>query len=587
MKDPFSIFIEDSVYYSSNQYYKDMFKTKQLFFDCLKEKKSTEVFKEEASKIWGNIDHSYMKQRIEELEKMISATNSAGHKILNPDATFKEVFKIEPDSRFTRVEYDYSKTISKYYDTRLNTVKEGYVDEQTYMSELVKKYDDNQATIPYYNKDGTIRSYHNIASYSSMLFNTNLNRSGWNRTMYDAELLGNDLTYLPAHPFACPLCIMWQGRVYSISGKDKKYPPKENAIDGGVGHPNCRHQWLLYWGEDQVQDEKYNSPEWDQKYQDKQKIRSLELERSRLKNDRSIYEKIGNQAEADKVNSRIKTLNSKIKEINTKNIKTASSVIKPPTIPKEIKKIIPEKPKVTIPTAKVRAVNKDIVNSINEGAQEVANKYPSAFNDLTGLSYSKVGARNGTGGFNQAIFKPTRQGFGYSVKATVNDITIYVRETINDMKAFSENVVKNFEKGNWSTSNPKHTIYHELGHALSRNINVAGSKQQALVKELLSTNNKILSLEEVKSHLNDFRKIIHTNDWSKDVVKQTISKYEAVTGDSKGFYYITKEKVSQYGTTDYEEAFAELFAKTMNNDNDEITNIFKDLLDNKLEELGL
>lgn len=313
MKDPFSIFIEDSVYYSSNQYYKDMFKTKQLFFDCLTKKKSTEYFKNEASKIWGNIDHTYMKQRIEELEKMISATNSAGHKIVNPDATFKEVFKLEPNSRFTMVEYDYGNTIGKYYDTRLKTIKEGYVDEQTYMSELVKKYDDNQATIPYYNKDGTIRSYHNISSYSSMLFNTNLNRSGWNRSMYDAELLGNDLVYLPAHPFACPLCMEWQGRIYSVSGKSTKYPPKDLAIDGGVGHPNCKHQWLLYWGEDQVQENKFNSAEWNEKYQDKQKIRALELERTKLKNDKSIYEKIGNYEEVDKVNSKIKSLNSKIK----------------------------------------------------------------------------------------------------------------------------------------------------------------------------------------------------------------------------------------------------------------------------------
>ena len=32
MKDPFSLFIEDSVYYSSNQYYKLMFQTKKLYY---------------------------------------------------------------------------------------------------------------------------------------------------------------------------------------------------------------------------------------------------------------------------------------------------------------------------------------------------------------------------------------------------------------------------------------------------------------------------------------------------------------------------------------------------------------------------
>ena len=247
---------------------------------------------------------------------MISAKNISGHEILNPNAQFTEVFKLEPERRFIEVERKYETTMQKYYKGRLKTLDNGYVDKQTYLTKLVKKYDDTQAIIPYFNKDGTVISYHNIASYNSMLYNVNLNRSGWNRTIYDSKLLDNDLVYLPAHPFACPLCMEWQGRIYSVSGKSTKYPAKDLAIDGGVGHPNCKHQWVIYWGIEQKQDDTYNSEEWQQKYEDKQKIQSLQLERTKLKNDRDIFTQLGNYEEVDKVNSKLKKINSTIKELN-------------------------------------------------------------------------------------------------------------------------------------------------------------------------------------------------------------------------------------------------------------------------------
>lgn len=316
MKDPFNTFIEDSVYYSSQRYYKLIFNTKKLFFKCLNENKTLDYFKIEADKIWGKVDHSYMKQRIKELEDMISAKNISGHAILNPDAKFQEIFKLEPESRFVEVEQKYEETMQKYYKSRLKTLDNGYIDKQTYLTNLVKRYDDTQSIIPYYNKDGTIRSYHNIASYNSMLYNVNLNRSGWNRTIYDSKLLENDLVYLPAHPFACPLCMEWQGRIYSVSGKSLKYPAKDEAVNGGIGHPNCKHQWVIYWGIEQQQTDTYDSEKWQEKYENKQKIQSLQLERTKLKNDREILKGLGNYDEIDKINSRIKKFNSKIKELN-------------------------------------------------------------------------------------------------------------------------------------------------------------------------------------------------------------------------------------------------------------------------------
>lgn len=316
MKDPFSLFVEDSVLYASNQYYKLIFTTKYLFFDYLKKGKSFEEFKKESSKIWDNVDHTYMDERIRELEKMIKARDFEDREILNPNAEFQEIYELVKESRFKEVEAIYKRTIDNYYRARLKTVSKDYVDKEAYLSKIVKEYEKIQAVIPYYNKDGTVRAYHNVASYNSMLYNVNMNRAGWNRTMYDANLLNNDLVYLPAHPFACPLCMPYQGKIYSQSGKNLKYPPKEIAIDGGVGHPNCKHQWLLYWGDSMVQDNKYNSAEWQEKYQNKQKIRALELERTKAKKDREIYKNLGNYEEVDKSNQKIRRLNASIKELN-------------------------------------------------------------------------------------------------------------------------------------------------------------------------------------------------------------------------------------------------------------------------------
>lgn len=50
----------------------------------------------------------------------------------------------------------------------------------------------------------------------------------------------------------CEICAKFQGRVYSISGKDKRYPAlyKTALVKGyEVMHPNCRHQFLPYFPE--------------------------------------------------------------------------------------------------------------------------------------------------------------------------------------------------------------------------------------------------------------------------------------------------------------------------------------------------
>lgn len=314
-KDPFSTFIEDRTYLTTIKYYNLIYKTKIIFFECLLKGEPLEEFKKKSDKLWKNIDHKFMKESLDELYKMIDLLEMQDKTIINEEISFKEVFEMVPTSKFTKIENQYKDAIDKYYSQKLKVVKKDYVDTKSYLSKTVEKYDDEQKIIPYFNKDGTVRSYHNIASYCLMLYSANLIHGAWNRTMYDSELLENDLMYLPAHTFACPLCMPYQGKVYSKSGKSTKYPPMEEAIEGGVGHPNCRHVWVLYWGKDQIQENDYNSDEWEEKYKNKQKIKSLQLRRTNYKKDRQIYQNLDNQEEIDKLNQKIKALNKKIKEL--------------------------------------------------------------------------------------------------------------------------------------------------------------------------------------------------------------------------------------------------------------------------------
>lgn len=61
--------------------------------------------------------------------------------------------------------------------------------------------------------------------------------------------LGYDLVLCSVVPNCCPYCKKYEGKVYSISGKDKRFPALyETALQKGynVMHPNCRHEFTLF-----------------------------------------------------------------------------------------------------------------------------------------------------------------------------------------------------------------------------------------------------------------------------------------------------------------------------------------------------
>ena len=92
---------------------------------------------------------------------------------------------------------------------------------------------------------------YSLESYATMAIKT-IQTAALNSSVFNASLqLKNDLVKMSSHSTSCPLCAMYQGRIYSISGKDKKYPALSvinggNVINYRVVHANCKHRFTVY-----------------------------------------------------------------------------------------------------------------------------------------------------------------------------------------------------------------------------------------------------------------------------------------------------------------------------------------------------
>ena len=338
-----TVFIEDRVWESTIKYNRMINVTRQKFFESLYRDTPLDEYVKEITNLW-NIDHSYMDKSIEELGKMViqkdfyNASMYGGRKLTTRSIklenywreftlTDEEFYQLNPERDFRLLEQRYVNRHIKLYEQ----IKERYKNSTNRardLAEFVKRYEKIDKTIPYFSHTtGEIIRYVDIGTYLNMLYNVNLTRSAWNRAIYDAKLLGNNLWYLPAHPFACPDCMEYQGYVYTnhtptpreISILMEYGLPgswyKGQAILGGVGHPNCKHVWTSYWSQEQIQDEKYSSEEWEERYKNKQKIQSLDLEKSRLLTNRRIYKELEQWDLVDRTTERIKRIREKKKSL--------------------------------------------------------------------------------------------------------------------------------------------------------------------------------------------------------------------------------------------------------------------------------
>ena len=92
----------------------------------------------------------------------------------------------------------------------------------------------------------TLHSYAAMAARSARIESTNVGAIG------RALQAGTDLVKMTTMPQCCKLCGAYQGKVYSISGKDKRFPALfKTVLQSGYAlpHPNCRHEFIPFYEE--------------------------------------------------------------------------------------------------------------------------------------------------------------------------------------------------------------------------------------------------------------------------------------------------------------------------------------------------
>lgn len=308
------------VLYSEIQYEQLMYETEKIFIRGLMAKlPSIDTWTDD---IWNNIDHEYMIQTLEEIKKDVierdtrsffkynktktKITSEIIKNILLSTNKFKNIYEISQIVDFKKQERIFAKNIEKAYKKRVKTIEKEYIDEMTYLTEQIKNFSELEGTKVYANGRHVSPS-----TYLSMLYNVNLTRTGWNQTFKDAAYFEKDLMILETHPRSCPLCAAMQGKLYSRTGKSDKYPSMEVAYENGVGHPNCKCEWSIYWRPEQLELQKLGETKPGE-YELDQKRKVIEREIRKQEQDLNLYNMIGNQEEVDKTLQKIDRLKSKL-----------------------------------------------------------------------------------------------------------------------------------------------------------------------------------------------------------------------------------------------------------------------------------
>ena len=304
--------IADKVFSVNLNYVRLQDKTKELFFRYLDENRSVDEFKAELTKIWGNVDYSYLEKQISEYEAEIHERNTGEKK--EDYKQKKDFVKYLPlvaiaviqsvDKKFQNIKLrEYSNATNSYSYKN---------DKQEYLKLKVKKYNDD--IVPYYSQTtGELVRLVQPSTYNAMIQNTNLTRSGWNTTLNDGDDLGQAMFYIPSHSFSCPHCVehqeipMTKEEVINLIGVDEE-------TSGDILHPNCKCELTFYEKNTRLRPIE-NKGQLEEEYKIRQKVNTLTLKKERVLTDMKIQKGLGNQDEVDNLNSTRNRINKEIREL--------------------------------------------------------------------------------------------------------------------------------------------------------------------------------------------------------------------------------------------------------------------------------
>lgn len=318
-----SDYINESVYKVNKNYSRLQNKTEELFFECLDEGRDVNYFIYKLDEIWGNIDHSFIDEQINEYIEIIHKNNLEQLNIQEEEKHSKINLKLVSEltllgglllankNKMIEEENKFKEVVERRYKTYLNSPAYKN-DKQEYLKQKVSQYD-NQI-VPYFNKDGEIVRYVQLSTYEAMIQNTNLTRAAWNTTINDGFNLGYSRFWIPPHLFSCDKCADWQGKILDTK-EVMNFVSHVEEQEGDILHPNCKCTLLIYTDGTEIQKQTLSKSEINNYYHIRQQVNSLTLKKDRLLTDLRIQKKLGNQDEVDTLNSQRNKVNSQIREL--------------------------------------------------------------------------------------------------------------------------------------------------------------------------------------------------------------------------------------------------------------------------------
>lgn len=306
-------FIRESVYKTNLKYVRLQNKTEELFFKCLDENLPLEYFQEELKKIWGTIDYEYFQEEVNEYAAIIHEKNMKSVGKSDEEAPKDNISTIVSLATITLATKKFMSLKEKEYNRSLNSPAYKN-DKQEYLKKKVQKYD-NQI-VPYYSRTTgkKIRDVQ-LSTYTAMVHNTNLTRTGWNTTLNDADNLGIGYFYIPPHPFSCPYCASYQGKPLSKRDVIRYIGIEAEEQEGDILHPNCKCTLAFYGIGYSIPKQTYTYGEIEEQYNIRQKVNSLTLQKERVATDIKIQKSLGNEDEADRLNQQRNAINKQIRAL--------------------------------------------------------------------------------------------------------------------------------------------------------------------------------------------------------------------------------------------------------------------------------
>jgi len=164
-------------------------------------------------------------------------------------AMHQEAAQVLAENAFQRFE-DVSQVIGRqvndvYRELALENIRGAVVGYDTW-KETAKRYREQLAERGVTGfKDRAGRAW-NMRSYTEMVARATCMEAQIQGTVNRLAEQDRDLVEVSSHRGACKLCVPWENKILSITGKTEGYPTLEEAKSAGLFHPCCAHAVGLY-----------------------------------------------------------------------------------------------------------------------------------------------------------------------------------------------------------------------------------------------------------------------------------------------------------------------------------------------------